>query len=138
MGVNRVVLVGNVGIDPDVKKLESGTTVCNFNLATNESYTKDGEKVQSTEWHRIVLWRKLAEIAEQYVKKGDMLYIDGKIKTRSFDDKDGNKRYITEVHGNNMIMLGSGKSDDDGQHSDYNGGSSDNNENMAGEGELPF
>ncbi|NLB25394.1 MAG: single-stranded DNA-binding protein, partial [Bacteroidales bacterium] len=91
-----------------IRHLDSGVAVANFSLATSESYTaKNGEKVTSTEWHNIVLWRGLAEIAEKYVKKGRQLYIEGKIKTRSYDDKDGNKRYITEIVADVMQMLGS-------------------------------
>lgn len=107
MSVNKVILVGNVGKDPEVRYLDSGVAVCNFSLATSESYTnKNGEKVTQTEWHNIVLWRKLAEIAETYVKKGMQLYIEGRIRTRSWEDQDGNKRYTTEIYGDNMQMLG--------------------------------
>ncbi len=107
MSVNKAILVGNVGKDPEIRYLESGTPVCNFTLATNETYTnKSGEKITSTEWHNIVLWRGLAEIAEKYIKKGAQLYIEGRIRTRSFDDKEGNKKYITEIVGDNMQMLG--------------------------------
>lgn len=107
MSVNKVILVGNVGKDPEVRYLDSGVAVCNFPLATSETYkNRDGEKVTSTEWHNIVMWRALAEIAEKYVKKGTQLYIEGKIRTRSWDDRDGNKRYTTEVVADNMQMLG--------------------------------
>ncbi len=107
MSVNKVVLVGNVGKDPEIRYLESGTAVCNFPLATSETYrNKDGERVTTTEWHNIVLWRGLAEIADKYVRKGSLLYIEGKIRTRSWDDREGNKRYITEIIGDNMQMLG--------------------------------
>ncbi|TVR74577.1 MAG: single-stranded DNA-binding protein [Marinilabiliales bacterium] len=105
--VNKVVLVGNAGQDPEVRHLESGVAVANFNLATNETYKdKNGEKVTQTEWHRIVLWRGLAEVAEKYVKKGELLYIEGRLRTRSWDDKDGNKKYTTEVFADAMKMLG--------------------------------
>jgi len=115
-GVNKVILIGNVGKDPEVKHLDNGTVLTKFPLATSETYKKDNEKVTTTEWHNIVLFRSQAEIAEKYVKKGDALYIEGKIRTRSWDDQDGNKRYMTEVVGNNMQMLGSGasKSEDSG------------------------
>jgi single-strand DNA-binding protein len=109
MAVNRVILVGNVGNDPDVKNLDSGTKLCRISLATSESYKDNGQNKEHTEWHKVVLWKNLAGVAEKYVKKGDMLYIDGKIKTRSFKDKNGNQRYITEIHGNNMTMLGGQK-----------------------------
>lgn len=107
MSVNKVILVGNVGKDPEVRHIDSGVAVANFSLATSESYTaKNGEKVTTTEWHNIVMWRGLAEIAEKYVKKGKQLYIEGKLRTRSWDDKDGNKRYTTEVVADNMMLLG--------------------------------
>jgi len=107
MSVNKVILVGNVGKDPEVRHLDSGVAVANFSLATSESYTaKNGERVTTTEWHNIVLWRGLAEVAEKYVTKGRQLYIEGRIRTRNYDDKDGNKRYITEIYGDVMQMLG--------------------------------
>lgn len=114
MSVNKVILIGNVGNKPEVKYLDNGVAVCTLPIATNETYTnKNGEKVVQTEWHNVVLWRKLAEIVEKYVDKGDLLYIEGKIRTRSWEDKDGNKRYTTEVYANNMNMLGSRKSSEE-------------------------
>jgi len=107
MSVNKVILVGNVGKDPEVRYLEGGTAVCSFPLATSETYrNRDGDRVTTTEWHNIVLWRGLAEIAEKYVRKGSQLYIEGKIRTRSWDDREGNKRYTTEVIADTMQMLG--------------------------------
>lgn len=107
MSVNKVILVGNVGKDPETRYLEGGTAVCSFSLATSETYrNRDGEKITNTEWHNIVLWRGLAEVAEKYVRKGSQLFIEGRIRTRSWDDKDGNKRYTTEIVGDNMQMLG--------------------------------
>jgi single-strand DNA-binding protein len=107
MSVNKAILVGYVGTDPEVRYLDSGTPVCNFRLATSEVYkNKNGEKVTNTEWHNIVLWRGLAETAEKYVKKGSQLYIEGRIKTRSWDDKEGNKRYTTEIICDVLQMLG--------------------------------
>lgn len=118
MSVNKVILVGNVGKDPETRYLEGGTAVCSFSLATSETYrNRDGEKITNTEWHNIVLWRGLAEIAEKYVKKGSQLFIEGRIRTRSWDDRDGNKRYTTEVVGDNMQMLGR-KSDETGIQED--------------------
>ena len=94
--VNKVILIGNVGADPDVKYLEGGVAVARFSLATSEVYNnKNGERVTQTEWHNIVLWRNLAQIAEKYVRKGMMLYIEGRIRTRSWDDQNGVKRYTT-------------------------------------------
>jgi len=122
MSVNKVILVGNVGKDPEVRHLDSGVAVANFPLATSESYTaKNGDKVTTTEWHNIVLWRGLGDVAEKYVTKGRQLYIEGRIRTRSYDDKDGNKRYITEIYGDVMQMLGTR---DSNQSGDTNGGSS--------------
>jgi single-strand DNA-binding protein len=107
MSVNKVILVGNVGKDPEVKYFDNDVSVCNFPLATSETYTnKNGEKVTQTEWHNIVMWRGLAKVAENYVKKGMQLYIEGSIRTRSWDDQDGNKKYITEIMATNMQMLG--------------------------------
>ncbi len=110
--VNKVILIGNAGQDPEVRHLDSGVAVANFNIATNETYKdKNGERVTQTEWHRIVLWRGLAEVAEKYVRKGELLYIEGRLRTRSWDDKEGNKRYTTEVFADVMKMLGKKSSD---------------------------
>lgn len=107
MSVNKVILIGNVGRDPEVRHLDRGVAVANFPLATSESYTaKNGERVTTTEWHNIVVWRGLAEVVEKYVKKGDKLFLEGKIRTRSWDDKEGNKRYTTEIYVDNLEMLG--------------------------------
>jgi single-strand DNA-binding protein len=107
-GVNKVILIGNLGRDPEVRTFEDGTKVANFSLATTESYkTKDGNRVEQTEWHRIVLWRGLAEVAEKYLRKGKSIYVEGKITSRKFTDKDGVERTITEIVGDNMTMLGS-------------------------------
>jgi single-strand DNA-binding protein len=112
-GVNKVILVGNLGKNPEVKYLDSGVAVANFSLATTENYkNKEGERVSQTEWHNIVLWRGLAEVAEKWLKKGSSVYIEGKIKTRKWEDKDGNTRYNTEILADNMTMLG-GKSNAD-------------------------
>ena len=113
-GVNKVILVGNLGKDPEVKYLDNGVAVANFSLATTENYkNKEGEKVSQTEWHNIVLWRGLAEVAEKYLKKGASVYVEGKIKTRKWEDKEGNTRYNTEILADNMTMLG-GKKDSQG------------------------
>jgi len=105
-GVNKVILVGRLGKDPEVRNLESGASVANFTVATSESY-KDkttGEKKEITEWHNVVLWRGLAEIAQKYLHKGDMIYVEGKLRTRSWE-KEGVTRYTTEVIADNMTML---------------------------------
>lgn len=110
-GVNKVILVGNLGKDPEIWTFEDGTKKASFSLATTESYKdKSGNKVDQTEWHNVVLWRGLAGIAEQYLKKGGSVYVEGKIRSRSYQDKDGNTKYITEIFGDNMTMLG-GRSD---------------------------
>ena len=107
-GIDKVILVGNLGKDPEVQYLEGGVAVAKFPLATTESYkNKQGERVDQTEWHNVVLWRGLAEVAEKYVKKGSRVYVEGKIRTRSYDDKDGNKKWFTEIVGDNMVMLDS-------------------------------
>ncbi|MTI31473.1 single-stranded DNA-binding protein [Xanthovirga aplysinae] len=107
VGVNKAILIGRLGKDPEIRHLESGVAVANFTLATSESYTKreTGQKVEQTEWHNIVAWRRLAEITEQYLKKGSLVYIEGKITTRQWDDKEGNKRYTTEIVAQNLSML---------------------------------
>ncbi len=111
-GVNKVILLGNLGKDPEIRKLENGRAVVNFSLATSETYkNRTGEKVTTTEWHNVVLWSPLAEIAEKYLRKGNQVYIEGKITNRSYDDKDGNKKYITEVVGREMTLLGNRTSD---------------------------
>ncbi len=137
--VNKVVLIGNAGQDPEVRHLDSGVAVANFNLATNESYKdKTGEKVTQTEWHRIVLWRGLAEVAEKYVKKGELLYIEGRLRTRAWDDKDGNKRYTTEVFADNMKMLGK-KSDQAGTvRQDESSQMEEAGPETSGDDDLPF
>ena len=108
MSLNKVQLIGNVGKDPEVRYLDSGMAVATFPLATTDrAYTlANGTQVpERTEWHNIVLWKNLAEIAEKYVHKGDKLYIEGKIRSRSYDDQNGVKRYIVEIFGDNMEML---------------------------------
>lgn len=140
MGINKVILIGNVGKDPEVRHLDSGIAVTTFPLATSETYkNKEGQKVTNTEWHNVVLWRGLAEIAEKYVKKGNPLYIEGKIRTRSWDDKDGNKRYTTEIVTDIMQMLGSKQSNEDSAAATSESTSTVDIENIsAGEDDLPF
>jgi single-strand DNA-binding protein len=106
-GVNKVILVGNLGADPEVKFLGSGTQVANFRIATTENrVNRSGEKVSVTEWHRIVAFGRLAEICGQYLNKGKQVYIEGRLRTRQWEDKDGNRRYTTEILANQMQMLG--------------------------------
>ena len=104
---NRVQLIGHVGQEPEVKNLEGGKKLANISVATNEVYYKEnGDKVEKTEWHRVTAWGKTAEIIEKYVTKGKELAIDGKLTTRSYDDKEGVKRYITEIVANEVLLLG--------------------------------
>ncbi|MGA3012543.1 MAG: single-stranded DNA-binding protein [Bacteroidales bacterium] len=106
-GINKVILIGNLGKDPDIMRLESGAKKASFSLATTEVYkNKDGVKTEHTEWHNIVLWRGLADIAESYLKKGNTIYLEGKIHRREYEDKEGQKRSITEIIGDSMTMLG--------------------------------
>ena len=107
MSVNKVILVGNLGQNPELKYTPNGQAVCNLSIATNESWTgKDGQKQEKTEWHRLVLFGKLAELAGQYLQKGRQVYIEGKLQTRSWQDKDNQTRYTTEIVGQTMQFLG--------------------------------
>jgi single-strand DNA-binding protein len=107
-GVNKVILIGNLGADPDVRYTSGGTAVCNMRLATNESYRDaNGETVEKTEWHSVVTWARLAEICGQYLKKGSTIYIEGSLQTRQWEDRDGNTRYTTEIKAQEMQMLDS-------------------------------
>lgn len=116
-GVNKVILVGNLGKDPEIRHFDNGRAVTTFSLATSEVYkNKEGEKVTNTEWHNVVLWTPLAEVAEKYLKKGGQVYIEGKLTSRSWDDKDGVKRYITEVVGREMTLLGRPSSEGSGSN----------------------
>ena len=148
-GVNKVILVGNLGKDPEVRHLENGTAVANFPIATSESYKdKQGNRVDQTEWHNIVVWRKLAEIAESYLKKGSQIYLEGKLRTRSWEDPQGNKRYTTEVVADTFTMLG--RKDDNNQGGGNTGANAYNqpantpstsnaaNNSVQEEDDLPF
>lgn len=105
-GVNKAILIGNLGKDPDVQYLDGNIGVAKFSLATTDTYKdKTGKLVSQTEWHTIVLWRGLAELALKYLHKGSLVYIEGRLKTRSWEDKDGNKKFATEIIGENLIML---------------------------------
>ncbi len=105
-GVNKVILIGHLGKDPEVRKLDAKSTIAKFSLATTEAFkTKDGNWVDQTEWHNIVMWRGLAERAERDLKKGMLIYLEGKIRTRSWEDKEGNKRYTTEVVVDSFLLL---------------------------------
>jgi len=107
LGVNKAIILGNCGADPELRYTNSGVAVCNFNLATSDRWKdNDGNKQESTEWHSIVCWKRLAEVVAEYVKKGTQVYIEGKITTKSWEDKDGVKRYKTEIIANNLQILG--------------------------------
>ncbi len=105
--VNKVILIGNVGKDPEVHRLQNGTTKATFSMATSETYTdkETGEKKETTDWHDIVLWRRLAEITEKYVKKGYKIYVEGKLKKRTYQDKEGNTRYALDIVADEMTIL---------------------------------
>jgi len=105
-GINKVILVGHLGKDPDVRYLDGGVSVASFPLATSETFNKEGRKVEQTEWHNIVMWRGLADVATKYLQKGKLVYIEGKLRTRTFDDKEGNKKYTTEIIAENFTLLG--------------------------------
>jgi single-strand DNA-binding protein len=106
--VNKVILVGNLGADPEVRYTPSGKAVATFNVATKEQWTgKDGEKTERTEWHKIVAWARLGEICGEYLHKGSQVYVEGRLQTKSWEDKEGNKRYTTEIVAQIMQMLGS-------------------------------
>ena len=109
MSVNKIILLGRVGQDPELKYTPSGTAVCNFSLATSERWNdkNTGEKVEKTEWHRVVAFQRLAEIMGEYLKKGSQVYIEGRLQTRKWQDQNGQDRYTTEVVANDMQMLGS-------------------------------
>jgi single-strand DNA-binding protein len=105
--VNKVILIGNLGRDPEVRKLENGATLASFSIATSESYTdkQSGKKIENTEWHDVVVWRGLAEVAEKFLKKGTKIYVEGRLKKRSWQDREGNTRYSVEIIGDEMTIL---------------------------------
>ena len=120
-GLNKVMLIGNLGRDPEMRHTPSGTPVANFTLATNESFVdRNGQRQDRTEWHRIVVWSKLAEICGQYLRKGSQVYLEGRLQTRQWEDQKGQKRSTTEVVVNNMVMLG-GRSEGGGGGGDVSG-----------------
>lgn len=122
-GVNRVMLIGNLGKDPDIQFLEGNIGVAKFPLATTETFKdRSGKLVSQTEWHTVVLWRGLAELAQKYLHKGSLVYIEGRLRTRSWEDKEGHRKFATEVVGDNLIMLD--KRNDGGHHGNMQ---SDNN-----------
>jgi single-strand DNA-binding protein len=105
-GLNKITLIGNLGKDPELQTLEGNISVAKFSLATSETYKdKNGQSRTETDWHTVVLWRGLADLAGKYLQKGSLVYVEGKLKTRSYDDKDGNRRYVSEVVAEQIIML---------------------------------
>jgi single-strand DNA-binding protein len=126
-GVNKAILVGNLGRDPELRQTPNGQSVVNFTLATSETWTdKNGERVERTEWHRIVAWGRTAEMCNQYLSKGRTVYVEGRIQTREWEDKDGNKRYTTEINASTVNFIGprtgSGASDGAGSSNESGGG----------------
>jgi single-strand DNA-binding protein len=108
MSVNKVILIGRLGNNPEIRYTNTGTAVANFNLATSENWNdKSGQRQERTEWHRVVVWGKLAELCEKYLSKGRQAFVEGRLQTRSWDDKDGNKRYTTEIVASTIQFLGS-------------------------------
>jgi len=142
-GLNKVILIGNLGRDPEIMILDSGIKRAAFSMATTETYKdKLGQKVDVTEWHNIVVWGKLADVAEKYLKKGSQIYLEGKIKNRSYDDKEGIKKYITEIRCDNFIMLGGGRRDDENIEPSDNPENYDQNSSVPAidnpDDDLPF
>jgi len=142
MAVNKVILVGNLGKDPELRYTPSGAAVASFPLATSERFkNRNGEQQERTEWHNIVVWRNLAEICGKYLHKGKQIYIEGRIQTRSYDDRDGNRRYITEIVADQMQMLGRAGDETSGRPSgsgDFANQSRENNAPSGDDLEPPF
>jgi single-strand DNA-binding protein len=144
-GINKAIIVGRLGKDPEMRYMPDGTAVANFSVATSEDW-KDkatGEKKERTEWHRIVAFRKLGEICGEYLSKGKLVYIEGRIQTRAWDDKDGNKRYTTEIVASDMQMLGpkdDGVKKNSGEFDSgfKGGGNFSRSEGPVGEDDIPF
>lgn len=138
-GINKVILIGHLGKDPEIRTLDGGVSVASFPLATSETFNKDGRKVEQTEWHNIVMWRGLADVAAKFLQKGKLVYIEGKLRTRSFEDKEGIKKYTTEVVAENFTMLGR-KSDFEPEGNSHKPGKHDTDEayGVMGNDDVPF
>ena len=135
-GVNKVFLIGNLGADPEVRYTNAGTPVANFRLATNENWVnRDGERSTRTEWHRVVAFGKLGEICSEYLSKGKQVYVEGRLQTRSWEDRDGNKRWVTEVVATNIVMLGAAGEPIKEMDTGF---SEDQPEFPGGEDDIPF
>lgn len=148
-GVNRVVLIGNLGKDPDLQHLEGNIAVAKFPLATTETYKdRNGTLISQTEWHTVVLWRGLADLAQKYLHKGSLIYLEGRIRTRSWEDKDKNKRFITEIIGDNLVMLDKRKEQSENNNNEGNNADatgfpdinfdSNNPGNIISKDDMPF
>src|SRR4051794_30267725 len=139
-GINKVILIGHLGKDPEMRYLEGGVSVTSFPLATSETFNKDGQKVEQTEWHNIAMWRGLADVAGKFLQKGKLVYIEGKLRTRSFEDKEGVKKYTTEIVAENFTMLGrkSDFEDNSSRQSSRNPNNNDNLTSSAAADDLPF
>lgn len=134
--INKVILIGNLGQDPEMRYTGSGTPVCNMRLATTERYKDaNGEMVERTEWHSIVAWARLAEICSEYLRKGSKVYFEGQLQTRSWEDRDGNTRYTTEIRAREMMMLDS--RGENGSGGGFSGGSGNRSRNAAAENKAP-
>ena len=146
--LNKVILIGNLGADPEIREMPDGTKMAKFSIATTEKYkNKQGELISNTDWHNIVLWRRSAEVAEQYLKKGDSVLIEGKIKNRSWEDENGIKKYATDIQGDSMTMLGSRRDDSPSQmgytppnntSTTQNQENIENSDNDSTKNDLPF
>lgn len=139
MSVNKVILLGRLGQEPKLTFTSSGTPVCQFSLATSENWMKDGQKQEKTEWHKIVVWGKLAEVCNQYLQKGKQVYLEGRLQTRSWDDKNGQKRYSTEINADKVEFVGQKSSQDgaesaSGVQSEYNAST----DASFSDSEIPF
>ena len=139
-GINKVILVGNLGKDPDMKYTAGGDAVANLSIATSESWNDNqtGEKKEKTEWHRVVFFRRIAEVCGEYLKKGSTVYIEGSLRTRDWEDDQGNKRYTTEIIGREMQMLGGRRSEDNMDQSPQMNSSSPQPEEGLIDDEIPF
>jgi single-strand DNA-binding protein len=137
-GINKVILIGNLGADPEMKYTASGTPMCTFRLATTEQYKdREGNQQERTEWHRVVTWSKLAEICGQYLSKGKQVYVEGSLRTRSWDDADGNKRYMTEINARDIQFLSGAPGGGSGGSSSGSGGG-DYGPPPLGDDDIPF
>ena len=139
-GINKVILVGNLGKDPDMRYTAGGDAVANLSIATSESWNDNqtGEKKEKTEWHRVVFFRRIAEVCGEYLKKGSSIYIEGSLRTRDWDDDQGNKRYTTEIIGREMQMLGGRRSEDNMDQSPQMNSSTPQPEEGLIDDEIPF